>query len=60
MSKSPTPGQIAYEGAWTVHQALYPKAHRVPWRQLHAVHKQMWDAAAQAVLAQGQPQEARR
>lgn len=51
MTPTPTPGQVAYEAAWRVHEELYPKAHRVPWRQLHPAHKRGWEAAAQAVLA---------
>jgi hypothetical protein len=56
-AQPPTPGQICYEGAWKVHQELYPKAHRVPWRELHPAHKRGWEAAAQAVLAQCTPQK---
>jgi len=57
MSDTRTPGQIAYEAAWKVHEELYPKAHRTPWRQLHPAHKRGWEAAAQAVLDARQAQE---
>lgn len=56
MPDTPTPGQVAYEAAWRVHQELYPKAHRTPWRELHPAHKRGWEAAAQAVLDAWQAQ----
>ena len=57
MSDTPTPGQVAYEAAWRVHEELYPKAHRTPWRELHPAHKRGWEAAAQAVLDAARAQE---
>jgi hypothetical protein len=54
---SPTPGQICYD-AWRALQRrpwLYECP--LPWAQLHTSTQAAWEAAAQAVLAHGTPQE---
>jgi hypothetical protein len=56
MSKENTPGQIAYEGyeAALPERAYFPA---VAWLDIHATHQRAWEAAAQAVLAQGAPRD---
>jgi hypothetical protein len=49
MNQSPTPGQIAYEAYCALPGARYCD----PWAELSGWAQQRWEAAAQAVLAQG-------
>jgi hypothetical protein len=52
---APTPGQIAYEAhahCWDRDMLCTP-----PWSRLPPMHREAWEAAAQAVLAQQQKEE---
>jgi hypothetical protein len=54
MTDTPTPGEIAYE-AYVA--SLWQQHTMFPWRYLQAPVQTAWEAAAQAVLAQGTAQE---
>jgi hypothetical protein len=51
---TPTPGQLAYEAfaAFWLGYGFGPQTH-LPWLALTPEQRGAWDAAAQAVLAQG-------
>jgi hypothetical protein len=60
MPNTPTPGQVAYE---TFVRVGYPGIDEPAdglWQTLRPDLKRAWEAAAQAVLAQGTPQEEQR
>jgi hypothetical protein len=52
MRNTPTPGQVCYEA----YQAAYEcYVWTLPWTQLQPHFRQVWEAAAQAVLAWSRP-----
>lgn len=46
-----TPGEAAYHAAQQEHLRVFPQSHDIPWRHLRRDAQQLWEAAAQAVLA---------
>jgi len=57
MSKENTPGQVAYEA----YQAKLPERAYFPaaaWLVLHPAYQRAWEAAAQAVLAMQEKEDA--
>mgnify|MGYP001578004814 CR=1 FL=1 len=53
MPESLTPGQVA----WRAYQHMDPMLFWDEWDRLHAIERQAWEAAAQAVLARAQQEE---
>jgi hypothetical protein len=56
VSDTPTPGEIAYAAFWSACAQAFG-ADVDPWASIYPGTRAAWDAAAQAVLAQGTPQE---
>lgn len=51
MSDTPTPGAIAYDAYWQIHQHDGHIHRPPPFAQLPAITRASWEAAAEAVLA---------